>query len=87
MVPDLFIAGIPIMAVIVGLVEFAKMLGLPTKFAPVLAIGIGCGAGLLVQAMAVYPTIAPWVEHAVIGLVVGMVATGLYRGGSRWINK
>ncbi len=87
MVPDLVIAGVPIMALVVGLVEFAKTLGVPTKFAPVLAIVVGCAAGLLVQTMAVYPDIAPWVEYAVVGVVIGMAATGLYRVGSRWIDK
>ena len=87
MVPDLLIAGIPVLAIIVGLVEFAKTLGLPTKHAPILAVVVGLGAGLVVQAMSVYPDIAPWVEHAVIGVVIGMAATGLYRVGKRWTGK
>ena len=87
MVPDLVIAGIPVIAIIVGLIDFAKGLGLPTKYAQLLAIVLGVGVGLLVQTMEAYPAIGPWVTHAVIGMVVGMAATGLYRVGSRWVEK
>ena len=82
--PDLVLAGIPVLLIIVGLVEYVKSLGLPAKYAPVVAIVVGIGAGLLNEAMVVYPAIEPWVVAAVSGVVVGMAATGLYKVGSRW---
>ena len=87
MVPDLVIAGIPVIAIIVGLIDFAKGLGLPTKYAQLVAIILGVAIGLLIQTMEAYPAIGPWVTHAAIGVVVGMAATGLYRVGSRWTDK
>lgn len=87
MVPDLVLAGIPVIAIIVGLIDFAKGLGLPTKYAQLLALVLGVAVGLLVQAMEIYPVIGPWVTQAVVGLVVGMAATGLYRVGSRFANR
>lgn len=82
--PNLVIAGIPVIAIIVGLIDFAKGLGLPTKYAQLLAIFLGVAIGLLVQTMEAYPAIGPWVTHAVMGMAIGMAATGLYKASKKF---
>ena len=85
--PDLVIAGIPVIAIIIGLVEYIKSIGLPTKYAPAVAIALGVLASVVAQLAVTYPGISPWVEAVVIGLVVGMAATGLYKVASRWLQS
>ena len=84
---DLVIRGIPVIAIVIGLVEYAKSWGLDTKYAALLSMGLGVVASLTIQLAVVYPEISPWVEAVVMGLVVGMSATGLYKVGSRWMNR
>ena len=83
---DMVISGIPAIAIIVGVVEYFKSLGLPTRYAPLLAMSLGIVTGLVVEAVNTYPTISPWVTAVVSGLAVGMSATGLYKIGSRWLS-
>lgn len=83
-VPDLVLAGVPVILVIIGLVEYVKSLGVPSTWCPLVAIGLGILAAVANQLMATYPFIEPWVVAVVSGIVVGMAATGLYKVGSNW---
>ena len=67
---------IVLLPVVIGLVEGAKLLGLPTKFAPPLAIAIAIGFGFLEP----YPSIYSIVLE---GVIIGLSAVGLYSAGAK----
>jgi hypothetical protein len=71
-------AAVPI---IMGLVEVAKRtFKLPTRFAPLVSLGLGLGAGFLMH--------SDQAGRAFIeGLVVGLEAAGLYSGGKAVVGK
>lgn len=77
---DLVIAGLPATGVIVALVEGAKRAGLPTRYAPLLAMLLGIACGLLVHVVAMRPDAHAWYDAASGGLVLGLSAAGLYSG-------
>jgi hypothetical protein len=77
---DLLIAGLPASGVIVALVEGAKRFGLPTRWAPTLAVSLGLLCGVLAQLAAVAPPVHIWYEAAGGGIVLGLSAGGLYSG-------
>jgi len=76
--PELLIVGIPVVGIIIGVVELAKRQGLSTRWAPVVAVGMGIGVSLLSQLAVRSPGFAEWYEAAGAGLVVGLVAAGVY---------
>jgi hypothetical protein len=77
---DLLITGLPASGVIVALVEGAKRLGLPARWAPLLAVCLGLLCGVLAQLAAVAPHVHIWYEAAGGGIVLGLSAAGLYSG-------
>ncbi|SFS53807.1 hypothetical protein [Marininema halotolerans] len=66
--------GVALVPLIMGLVEMAKLWGLPVKWAALLAVVMGLVAGVFI--------VAPdhWVQGVVVGLAMGLSATGLYSG-------
>jgi hypothetical protein len=70
--------GILIVPAIVGLVEVAKDVGLPSKMAPAAAVLFGILAALA----ALYQTRWPWIQAVTIGVALGLSAVGLYSGAS-----
>jgi len=70
-------------AIVVGLVQVAKGLSLPSRFAPVLALLLGVGLSFL----AMGPLALTWVDAIVQGLVVGLSSVGLYSGVKNTIEK
>lgn len=77
---ELLIAGLPVSGMIVALVEGAKRAGLPTRWAPVLAVALGLACGLLAQVATVAPRVHIWYEAAGAGIALGLSAAGLYSG-------
>lgn len=71
---DFEIYGIGAVALAIAIVQFAKMLGLPAKFAPVLAVVVG-----VVEGFVVFGTIDP-MKSVVLGLVAGFSAVGIWSG-------
>ena len=65
---------VAIIPLIVGLVELAKKLGLPDKFAAVLSAILGVVIGLVYMA----PENPP--KAILVGLSMGLAASGLYSG-------
>lgn len=60
-----------IIAVLIGVSQVAKKLGLPTKYVPLmnLLLGIVCGF---------YAIDAPVFEQIITGAIIGLSASGLY---------
>ena len=78
----------PLVPIIAGLVEFAKIIGLPSKkWAVVASVVIGVLLTVLIQVSIMCPVIEPWLLAVLVGILVGMTATGLYTIGSRWAGK
>ena len=82
---DLVIYGLPIAAVIVGLVELAKGQGLPSRYAPVLAVVLGLAFATLGRLDD--PTVGTWLQVELLGLITGLSASGLYSGAKAQIGR
>lgn len=74
------IVALPATGVIVALVEGAKRLGLPARWAPLLAVALGLACGVLAHVAVVAPSAAGWLDAASGGIVLGLTAAGLYSG-------
>ena len=77
---DLIVFGIPGAAVIVALIELAKHYGLPSKWAPLVAIALGILLAVIVQLSKVNPDVALWAQLVLGGILTGLAAVGGYSG-------
>jgi len=83
---DYAISGIAVLPLILGLVEFAKKLGLKGNGSMILALVLGVFFSALFMTMqqGLIPEAAvPWITVAVFGLAGGLGAAGLYDLGKR----
>lgn len=88
MMEDLITVMAPLIPVLIGLVEFYRLCGLPSDAAATIACVVtGIVLALAIQAAIVYPVVAPWLMAGLVGAVTGMTATGLYTVGSRWAGR
>ena len=69
--------GIPVLALIIGLVKVAREMGLPSKFAPAASLGLGIVGGIAVA----YQNGMEPVGGIVIGIALGLMACGIYDQG------
>lgn len=63
-----------LIAIIVGLIEVAKKLGLNSKFAPLLSVILGVGLSLMAGITSTVPNMI------LTGVIIGLSAIGLYSG-------
>ncbi len=82
---ELTLYAIPIAAVIVGLVELAKGQGLPSRYAPVLAVCLGLAFATLGKLDD--PAVGTWLQTEMLGLITGLSASGLYSGAKAQIGR
>jgi len=88
MMQDLIGVMAPLIPILIGLVQFYRICGLPSDGAATIACVVtGIVLGLAIQAAVAFPVAAPWVLAGLVGAVTGMTATGLYTVGSRWAGK
>jgi hypothetical protein len=66
--------GVPVVGLVMALVRLAREVGLPTKYAPALALVLGVIGGIAIA----YQQGTDFVQGAVIGLVIGAAASGFY---------
>jgi len=79
--PELLVAGVPVIAIIVALVELVKQtLGMDSQYAPALSVGLGMVIMLGVNLSQMFPVFGTWFEVAVLGVVAGLLACGIYSG-------
>lgn len=71
-------AGIVAVPLIVGLVEVCKRAGLPERFAPLMSMALGLGLSLGYMATTVVGTGPSPMDAVVVGLALGLSASGLY---------
>jgi hypothetical protein len=77
---SLLVAGVPLMVVIFGLVEFSKKLGLAGKGLTIFSMALGLFFGVAYQfSMHGLPAgFAGWFAVAIYGLALGLVTSGFY---------
>lgn len=72
------IAGYAVPVIVVALVQLAKGAGFPSKYAGVLAAGLGLGLGVLAYVGGLYPEVGNALPYVVGGLVAGLAGAGLW---------
>ncbi len=73
------VAGIPLVFVVIGLVEWSKRLGVSGKRLLVLSMLVGVALGVLYQySQQPLEGFSAWFSAAVYGLALGLVASGIY---------
>lgn len=76
------VGGASAIAVVLGLVEVAKRLGLREKYCPLLSLFFG----LLISLGYYFYNQNTWYEAVIIGLIVGLSAVGLYSGAKETVQ-
>lgn len=69
------------LAVIVGLVQVAKQVGFPTRYAGLLAVVVGAAVGVLGYFSDIYPQVGTFTTFLMAGLAFGLMAAGLWSTG------
>ncbi|RJX24740.1 MAG: hypothetical protein C4554_08345 [Dethiobacter sp.] len=77
------IGGVSAIAIILGLVQLARMLGLSEKYASLLTVALG----LLASVGYHFYSDQMWYESVIVGLVLGLSAIGLYTGTKETIES
>ena len=79
-ISTLLVGGLPLSAVVFGLVEFIKSFGLKGRWLTIASMLLGLAFGVSYQiANAGIPvSFAGWFGVAVFGLMLGLVASGFY---------
>jgi hypothetical protein len=70
--------GIPAVVLIPVLVEGAKRLGLPARYAGLASLLIGMLVATLIGGVEAWPVITPWVRVVLGGLLLGLASSGAY---------
>jgi len=80
-ISTLLVNGLPLSAVVFGLVEFIKSFGLRGHWLTIISMLLGLAFGVSYQiANAGLPTsFASWFGVAVFGIMLGLVASGFYK--------
>ena len=74
------IYNVAVIPLIIGIVELFKRGGLPAKYAPFVSVFFGLLFGIFYIASNVK-------EGIIVGLMIGLSATGLYSGTKNVMNK
>ncbi|MES1045277.1 hypothetical protein FOA22_12435 [Heyndrickxia oleronia] len=74
------IHDVAIIPLILALVQFFKKVGLPEKYSPIIAVFFGLFAGI-------FYLDAPIKEGIIVGLMLGLSATGLYSGTKNLVKS
>lgn len=77
--PDLLIAGIPIILIVFGIVEEFKAWGVQGNILRLISLLVGFGMAVLAQMQAGLPVdIGGWITLVVVGVIYGLTASGAY---------
>jgi hypothetical protein len=76
---NVVVAGIPLLVMVIGLVQFVKSFGLTGNVVKGVSLGIGLLLGVGYQLSISMPAdFAGWFAVTVFGLGLGLVASGIY---------
>lgn len=71
-------------ALIIGLAEIAKKIGMPTRWIPLLDLGLGIISGVIVYGFALGYGV---INGVLVGIAVGLSACGLFSGIKNVVGK
>lgn len=71
---DQLLFGVAVVPAIIGLTQLCKEIGIPGRFAPLVAVIFGVLAALA----QVYAGQWPWIPAVILGVSLGLSAVGLY---------
>lgn len=86
LIDNFAIASFAGVAIVIALVAWLRFMGLPTRWAPLVAVLIGLLLSLANQLAQVYPVVRPWLDAAVVGIMVGLAGSGFYDLGKSFIK-
>ena len=88
-ISTLLVGGLPLSAVVFGLVEFIKSFGLKGRWLTIASMLLGLAFGISYQiANAGLPAgFADWFAVAVFGIMLGLVASGFYKFADKHTPK
>jgi hypothetical protein len=73
------VAGVPLLAFVLGLVQWIKGFGMKGNYVKALSMGVGVVFGVGYQYATVPPVdFAGWFAALVFGIALGLVASGIY---------
>ena len=79
---EVFVAGLPLVAVILALVEWFKKINIPSGALPYVSMAVGIAIGIAFQwSQAPLANFADWFNAVIFGLAYGLMASGLYDVG------
>lgn len=84
---DIVLYSIPALPLIIALTALGRYLGMPSQYAPLLALALGIAAGEAVQVHAAQTgAVADYLFGAVEGIVAGLSASGLYSHAAAFVS-
>ena len=79
--PEMIFGGIPIIALLMGLLEVVKKIGVNPKYIPVISVVLGVTSGIVLFGQGD-------IKVGVIqGMYIGLSAVGLYSGAKNTMEK
>lgn len=85
---DAIVAGLPLVLVVIGLVEWFKQLGIQGNTLRYVSMAIGLVIGIAYQISLSLPIdFAGWFAACIYGLGLGLVASGIYDAAADAIKK
>jgi len=79
---EVFVAGLPLIAVILALVEWFKKINIPSAALPYVSMAVGIAIGIAFQwSQAPLANFADWFSAIIFGLAYGLMASGIYDVG------
>lgn len=84
---DFAVFGIPAAVIIVVLVQVFKQYGLQSKWAVLVAMGLGIAFSAAVYLASISVEFAIWFKVVMAGLMTGLAAAGLYGGQKALRNQ
>ncbi len=77
---ELIVFGIPAAVIIVMLIELCKQYGLQSRWAVLVAIGLGVAFSIALYLASISVEFATWFKVVMAGLMTGLAAIGFYSG-------
>jgi len=85
---DAIVAGLPLVLVVIGLVEWFKQLGVQGNVLRYVSMAIGLVIGIAYQISLGLPAdFAGWFAACIYGLGLGLVASGIYDAAADIVKK
>jgi len=85
---DAIVAGLPLVLVVIGLVEWFKQLGVQGNALRYVSMAIGLVIGIAYQISLGLPAdFAGWFAACIYGLGLGLVASGIYDAAADIVKK